>query len=209
MPPFVLLVPVKPPARAKSRLGGLPDEQRVALATAFAVDTLTACREGEEVAELLVVTDDHRFAAVARDLGCAVLPDGVSESLNGSLEQAAAEAARRWPAYGVAALCADLPALRPAEVDEALRGVPPSGAAFVRDAAGSGTTLYAVRSPADFHPRFGSGSARAHEEAGAVAIAGDLPGLRQDVDDAGDLGRALVLGVGARTAEATGRAPGR
>lgn len=209
MPSFVLVVPVKPPMRGKSRMGGLPDAQRVALATAFAVDTLTAALDADEVGEVLVVTDDHRFAALARGLGCQVLPDGVSGSLNGSLEQAAAEVARRWPDHGIAALCADLPALRAADLDEALRGVPDARAAYVTDAAGTGTTMYAVRAAADFRPRFGPGSARAHEDDGAVAIHGELASLRQDVDDEGDLGRALLLGVGRRTAEATGRVPGQ
>lgn len=209
MPPFVLVVPVKPPMRGKTRMGGLPDAQRVALATAFAVDTLTAALEADEAAHVLVVTDDHQFAALARDLGCQVLPDGVSGSLNGSLAQAAAEVARRWPDHGVAALCGDLPALRATDLDDALRAVPPSGVAYVTDAAGTGTTMYAARTAADFDPRFGPGSATAHQESGAVAIGGELASLRQDVDDEGDLGRALLLGVGPRTTEVTGRVPGR
>ena len=47
MPPtssrrFAVLVPVKPPAFAKSRLADLGDAARIDLATAFAVDTVTA-----------------------------------------------------------------------------------------------------------------------------------------------------------------------
>ena len=36
---------------------------------------------------------------------------------------------------------------------------------------------------------------------------GPLASLRQDVDDVGDLGRAMVLGVGPHTAEAMGHGP--
>lgn len=206
MPAFVVLLPVKPPARGKSRLGdGLPDEQRAALATAFALDTMAAARRSAPVAEVMVVTDDFRLAAQARGLGCAVLPDGVSGSLNASLVQAALEAARRWPSYGVAALCADLPALEPRDLGAALDQVPASGAAFVADAAGTGTTLYAARETEAFAPRFGTGSRDAHVTAGAVALAGELTTLRQDVDDPVDLGRALLLGVGPHTAAVTGR----
>ncbi|MDT0202894.1 2-phospho-L-lactate guanylyltransferase [Nocardioides sp. AE5] len=198
--PFTVLVPVKPPAVGKSRLGQLPDEQRIALATAFAHDTLSAALAAKRVAQVLVVTDDFRFAAVARELGCAVLPDGVQGDLNGSLAQAAHEAVRRWPKTPVAALCADLPALRPEELDEALGQVPGDRPAFVADALGTGTTMYAAPRMELFDPMYGVDSAARHAEAGAMPVQGTLASLRQDVDEPGDLGRAMVLGVGTHTA---------
>jgi 2-phospho-L-lactate guanylyltransferase len=204
MIPFVVLVPVKPPARGKSRLAGLPDDLRAALATAFARDTIAAAQAADAVAEVMVVTDDHTFAAAVRETGCAVLPDGVTGSLNGSLVQAAAEAQRRWPSYAVAALCADLPALVPDELTQALRAVGP-GSAFVADHAGTGTTLYAVLPGQPFDPRFGPRSAQAHLDSGAAALPGELATLRLDVDDAGDLGRAMLVGVGVHTSLVVGR----
>ena len=51
---YVALVPVKPPALGKSRLVGLPDTERRALAAAFALDTVAACIAAESVAEVLV-----------------------------------------------------------------------------------------------------------------------------------------------------------
>ena len=39
---YVVVVPVKPPAHGKSRMSGLPDEQRSLLARAFALDTVAA-----------------------------------------------------------------------------------------------------------------------------------------------------------------------
>lgn len=198
--PFAALVPVKPPARGKSRLSGLPDDERRALAAAFAEDTIDAARRAAPVAVLMVVTDDHVFAARARSLGCAVLPDGVNGDLNASLVQAAHECGRRWPSYGVAALCADLPALRPDDLAAALAQVPAGGTAFVTDAPGTGTTMYAAGAPDLFDPRFGPGSRAAHLAAGAHEVTGGLTSLRTDVDDVGDLGRALLLGVGRHTA---------
>ena len=204
MIPFVVLVPVKPPARGKSRLAGLPDDLRAALATAFARDTIAAAQAADAVAEVMVVTDDHVFAAELRETGCVVLPDGVTGSLNGSLVQAAAEAHRRWPTYAVAALCADLPSLVPDELSQAL-GAVGAGAAFVADHAGTGTTLYAVPPGEPFEPRFGTGSAQAHRESGATELRGELVSLRLDVDDAGDLGRAMLAGVGVHTSLVVGR----
>ena len=104
---YAALVPVKPPARGKSRLVGPDDGTRRALAAAFARDTVAACLAADRVAQVLVVTDDVRLAAELGALGCAAIPDGVTGDLNGTLREAAAEARRRWPGLVGVALCAD------------------------------------------------------------------------------------------------------
>ena len=206
---FVAVVPIKPPAQGKSRMAPLPDIERAELARAFALDTVTAVLGSRRVSAVLAVTDDFRLAAELAselgDTGCVVLPDAVSGDLNGNLSQAAHEAVRRWPDAGLVAVCADLPALRSAELDLALDGVPDLGAAYVVDATGEGTTMYAARALEDFRPAFGPGSAARHGREGAHALKGDWPSLRQDVDHIGDLGRALLLGVGHHTRAVSGR----
>ena len=203
-PRFVVLVPVKTLALAKSRLSGLPDEHRRSLAAAFAQDTVAAVLDTPMVERVLVLTDDFRFADKLASGGCTVIPDGVGDDLNASLEQAAADARRRWPGLRPVAVTADLPALASDDLASALASVPP-GPAYVADHHGSGTTLYTAPHAA-FAPRFGPGSAGEHAASGATALEGDLTTLRLDVDDVGDLGRALVLGVGVHTAAVTGRA---
>lgn len=203
----VVLVPVKPLATAKSRLG-LPDGLRRELAAAFAEDTVTACLASASVAEVLVVTDDAGLARhLAAEQRCTVLPDGAGGDLNATLVQAAREADRRWPGLTPVAVCADLPALRGEDLDAALGARDAGRAAFVTDAVGTGTTLFAADLDA-FEPRFGPGSREAHLDGGASEVPGTLTSLRQDVDDAGDLGRALALGVGPRTAAVLGRDEG-
>ena len=194
---FVVIVPVKPPARGKSRLDALPAGQRRRLAAAFARDTVAAARRTPQVRTVLVVTDDFRFAADLRADGCDVIPDGVSDDLNATLRQAAAEAGRRWPGAVPVALCADLPCLSSDDLAAALTEV--TGPAFVRDAAGTGTTMYAAPSTL-FDPAFGVNSAGLHLTRGAREIGVLVPTLRLDVDDPGDLHRALLLGVGTHTA---------
>ncbi|GAB7004505.1 2-phospho-L-lactate guanylyltransferase [Nocardioides sp. AN3] len=194
-----ILLPVKPPARGKSRLADVADPVRRRLAEAFALDTAAACLAATCVGAVLVVTDDAGFSHELTALGCVAIPDGVSDDLNGTLVQAAAEAARRWPELTPVALTGDLPALRPDDLDAALASVPGGSPAYVADADGIGTTLYTAGA-AQFTPRFGSGSRAAHQEAGAIPVEGDLATLRRDVDALDDLRQAIALGVGPRTA---------
>jgi 2-phospho-L-lactate/phosphoenolpyruvate guanylyltransferase len=197
-PSYVVLLPVKPPARGKSRLEVDPVRRR-ALAAAFALDTARACLAAGRVVAVLAVTDDARFADDLRAVGCETIPDGVHGDLNESLRLAAAEARRRWPDAVPVAVCADLPALHPADLDAALSSQPEAtGAVFVSDQDGLGTTLYAAPYDA-FEPRFGFHSRQAHLDGDAVEIAGDLRSLRRDVDDARALAAADVLGLGAHT----------
>lgn len=194
---FVAVVPVKPPVHAKSRLGQVPDQDRVALATAFALDVVSACRRCSEVAEVLVVTDDAAFATRVRTVGALAIPDGVAGDLNGTLALAVAEATRRWPHLHPVALCADLPALRSEDLQAVLAqvGAELDRSWFVADAEGSGTTLYAAGA-GRFAPRFGHGSGAAHRALGVQEVVTAGPSLRRDVDDLGALREAATLGLG-------------
>jgi 2-phospho-L-lactate guanylyltransferase len=215
---WTVLLPVKVLARAKSRLAVLAGDRRHELALALASDTVSAVVACPEVARVIVVTSDPVAGPRLAALGAHIVgeatgdplevsrdnQDGSQHALNAALLRGAAVAARRWPGTGLAALTADLPALRPAELATALRaaghGVP--GAVFVPDAAGVGTTLYAVPPGAEFRPMFGGASRARHAAAGAVELALDgIAGLRQDVDTPDDLRTAVALGVGPRTAE--------
>lgn len=199
-PRFGVIVPVKPPVRAKSRLLGLGDAARQDLVAAFAADTITAALECPLVEMVLAVTDDHLLAAGLADLGARVLPDGTTDDLNGSLVQAAAELGRRRPRLRPVALCADLPALRPAELTRVLAEAARHLTAFVPDADEVGTTAFASSGLDTFHPLFGAGSRKAHLGSGAEELVlDDIATVRRDVDTPADLAAALDLGVGVRT----------
>ena len=199
-PSFVALVPVKPPAVGKSRMRDVSDDERVRLAAGFALDVVAACLATPSVDRVLAVTDDAGFAAVLERAGAAVVPDGVAGDLNESLRLAALEAARRWPGLVPVAVCADLPALLPTDLDDALAAWPgPAGPpGFVADSDGGGTTLY-VAATADFSPGFGPGSRATHLAAGAGELGGELATLRRDVDDLASLLAARRLGLGSHT----------
>ncbi|HET7735389.1 MAG TPA: 2-phospho-L-lactate guanylyltransferase [Nocardioidaceae bacterium] len=197
---YGVVVPVKPPAVAKSRLAALGDPVRRDLCAAFAVDTVVAVAACPLVERVLVVTDDATLAAVLADLGVDVIPDGVGDDLNGSLALGAAELHRRSPGLRLAAVFADLPALRPEELAEALHDAADDRMSFVADAEGTGTTTVVAPTLELFRPSFGPDSRQAHLDAGAREILRELPGLRHDVDTPEDLAVALELGAGERTA---------
>lgn len=193
-----LVIPVKVLAQAKSRLTGLPSERRSQLALAMAADTVAAAVAAESVAAVLVVTDDPDVSASANGLGALVLADSPAAGLNEALGFGAAYAAQRWPFRGRAGLAGDLPALRPAELTEVLARAARLRVAFVPDADGTGTTLYAAAPGADFRPQFGTDSRRRHLASGAKEVNAP-PGLRRDVDTLDDLRLAAEIGLGMRT----------
>jgi 2-phospho-L-lactate guanylyltransferase len=210
-----LVIPVKLLAQAKSRLAGLAGTARPELALAMAADTIAAAAAAASVAAVLVVTDDPVVTDIATALGALVLPDRPAAGLNEALAYGAAHAHALWPERGRAGLAGDLPAARPDELTAALAAAARLGAAFVPDADGTGTVLYAAAPGADFRPQFGPGSRNQHLATGAaeigpaeiVATAGIdataeqalMAGLRRDVDTVDDLRRAAELGLGRRT----------
>ena len=196
-----VLMPVKVLAQAKSRLAGLAGPRRGELALALAGDTLTAVLACAEVARVIVITDDQVAASALAGLGALVVPDEPRDGLNAALRHGAAHAAARWPGSGTAALSADLPALRPAEIGQALRAASAWPTAFVADAAGDGTTLYTAAPGAAFRPAFGLASRARHAAGGAAELElKGIPGLRRDVDTPADLRGAAALGLGRCTA---------
>lgn len=91
---------------------------------------------------------------------------------------------------------ADLPALVPEELDEALAEAGHHRFAFVADADGVGTTLFAARLAWSVATSFGDGSAARHVEIGAVPVTAPIPTLRRDVDTVHDIASVLALGTG-------------
>ena len=81
-----------------------------------------------------------------------LLPDA-GGGLNPALTAAAGELAERYPDVGVVALVGDLPALRPADLLAALTEADRHPRSFVRDLAGSGTTLLAAAAGVALDPQ--------------------------------------------------------
>jgi 2-phospho-L-lactate guanylyltransferase len=122
---WVAVVPVKDPARAKSRLDvgadagvgrGADFAGRMGLARAFAEDVLTALKGAQGVKRIVVITDGNEASELAKSLGCESLIDP-TESLNDAIKFAAGSIS------GESHICiwvSDLPCLQSADVETVL-----------------------------------------------------------------------------------------
>ncbi len=203
-----LVVPLKPLAAAKSRLAAAADDiLRPHLALAFAEDTVAGALACPAVRDVAVVTDDPLAALRLAALGARIVPDTPAAGLNAALSHGAEAVRQRRPDAAVAALNADLPALRPLELTRILAYASGFPRAFLTDAAGIGTTLLSAAPGTELRPGFGGRSRRRHLASGAAEILLDgVDSVRQDVDTGDDLRLALALGVGPRTAACLARA---
>ncbi|MFK3980179.1 2-phospho-L-lactate guanylyltransferase [Micromonospora sp. NPDC050397] len=199
-PTWTVVVPLKRLSAAKSRLrGALPGVPHEPLALALAQDTVSAALASPPVGEVLVVTDDPVAGRALRALGARIVPDPPGGGLNPAFTRGASLV----DGHGVAALTADLPALRPAELTAALRAAaagPTRVRRFAADTPGTGTVLLLAPAGVPLDPRFGGPSAAAHATSGALTLPEAGPTLRRDVDTRADLLAAIALGVGRHTA---------
>jgi 2-phospho-L-lactate guanylyltransferase len=228
-----LIVPVKALVRAKSRLRGAADDglgdpvTHARLTLALARDTVRAALAAQRVRRVVVISSDPEVTTIMAGDGASVLAEGSVRGLNPALELGArAVRDSGGPPAPLGALQADLPALRPEELDAALaqacalfaagrvddraegrvRGgvLGTAERAFCADAEGEGTTLLVCGPHTPLGPRFGVGSAAAHAAGGAIPMTGRWPGLRRDVDTVDDLWAAAGLGLGPASAAALG-----
>ncbi len=197
---WVVVVPVKDLGVAKSRLVGLAAADRAELSLAMARDVVAAARDADVVSGVVVVTNDLHAAEVLDEDGARVVPDSPAEGIDAALLEGGRTGRGWWPRADLAALSADLPAVRSAELAAALGEATRYRRALVSDHSGDGTTLLTARAGTALAPSYGRGSRHRHLASGARELdAGDWPGLRHDVDTPGDLELVRGLGAGQHT----------
>ena len=205
---WTIVVPLKATSAAKTRLAPfLGPKDREALTRAMVGDTLTAAAAAGRVDRIVVVTSDRAMVELARralapiagvdlELVAEPEPSGLNPAVRAGIDAARLAS----PTGGVGVLLGDLPALRPAELDEALAAAERSPLGVVADAAGTGTTLITALPGVALAPAFGPGSAALHLARGHVRIpTAPTSGLSHDVDIRADLEAARAIGVGPRT----------
>jgi len=166
------IVPVKPLRRGKSRLSGvLSEDERTALNQSMLVNTIKTLKAVPEIDIILVVSRDPSALALAREYEArTVLEDG-SPELNTALRRAA-KVAQTYQAHEILVLPADLPLIRPSDVQNfiAHSGHPPE-VIIAPDRRRDGTNALYIN-PADLIDfSYGEGSFNLHIEKAKTAAA--------------------------------------
>ena len=135
---------------------------RLVLARALAIDTVTAAAEAVGPHHVVVVTSDAEVLEAVAPVGVG-RADDPGRGLNEAVHAALGDLPSDQPA---AVLLGDVPALRPPDLRAALVAGDACDRWFVPDAEGTGTVLLGARTAATVRPAFGSGSAGRHESGG-------------------------------------------
>lgn len=168
---WTVIIPVKPAAIGKSRLGLGPE-----VARAIALDTVAAAVACQAVERVIVVTADPAFHPAGAEVLLESAPSGIDAAVAAGAELAGIASAR-------AALLGDLPSLVPSELAAALALAADHPRAFVSDHERTGTTLVTAAPGIELQTAFGAVSAGRHRALGMLEL--DLPAdstVRFDVD---------------------------
>jgi 2-phospho-L-lactate/phosphoenolpyruvate guanylyltransferase len=197
-----ILVPMKEPAHAKSRMAPLlAAAERAALAWAMFEDLIAALIPVSW--PVAVATNSLPAPARAEALGWQVFWEEMPSSESASVDAASRRLARQG-VHAVLRLPADLPLIRTADVEELLtQPVSAPAAVLVPSRHGSGTNAL-LRMPPDLFPScFGPDSFALHARAAAAAGAGltvvQNARLALDLDDPADLACFLAAPEDSRT----------
>jgi 2-phospho-L-lactate guanylyltransferase len=202
-----VLVPIKDPSRAKTRLGRLltADERR-RLVWAMFEDVSRAASEATAPDRVVIVSSFEPAIERARGLGWDALVEQSQDSESASVDWASRSLARRGFDV-VMRLPADLPLVRPDDIDDLLAAELRAPAALlVPSREGTGTNAI-IRTPPDLFPsRFGPGSLALHKQeaarVGVDCVIRENARLALDIDDPADIDFFLKVGRGTRTCDA-------
>jgi 2-phospho-L-lactate guanylyltransferase len=196
----MVIIPIKPPQIAKSRLGStLRQASTAEFAAAFAKDVVAVTAHVANVDRVVAVTSDSSLTRELESSGAHVLSEPVllTGDLNAVLKFAQGEVLSQHPHCPIAIVTADLATIQPAALVVLLDSARQSEFGYVADHTGSGTSLLINRSGRAVTTEFGPQSASAHRALGfddLTEFADDS--LRLDVDTPDDLERAIVVGLG-------------
>jgi len=185
----MILVPVKNLSNAKQRLASVLDQpSRTELAQAMLADVLQALAASYN--PVSIVTSDPYAINLAKEFKFAVIPDNNNRSETDAIETAT----RHCEIHGIEStlvIPADIPLIKPEELDQIFTAAPSVGSVLVPAADGRGTNA-AFRRPAGLFPlRFGNDSFKPHLAAAKATekpcVVLSLPGIALDVDNPSNL----------------------
>ena len=196
-----MVVPIKAFTGAKTRLSDrLDPDQRACLAQAAADRVLRAVADCPLVELRLAVVDTNLAARMALHRNFEVLqrPDLLGQS---AAVSAGFSAAIKRGATNILTVSADVPLVRPKDIDEILRPRPPV-LVMVSDREGLGTNAMRLDPAIDLHFHFGPDSLAMHKrEAAALRLPVkviDNRRVRLDIDTPDDIDALEVFGPDGR-----------
>ena len=181
------IIPVKPLARAKSRLAPvLTAEERLHLAENLLLHVIAAARSVPEIAGTLVISRDTRALAIARNAGAHTVQESGTPELNNALMRATS-VVRGWRSAAVLILPADLPLVDAADIRGVLDlGQFENSVVIATDEREDGTNAMLIRPPGLIPYSYGVGSYHRHlkmaQEAGANVHVYRSKRLALDID---------------------------
>ena len=193
-----VVIPMKDPAEAKTRLGdSLPAKARAALTRTLFRQTLRVLRSVDASLHIVVVTSSDAIRAICYPFRVTLLDDP-GEGLNAAAHAGAMYAAHhRFDA--VCILPGDLADPQSSDLSALFavsREVP---SVIIAPAHDGGTNALVVTPPDAIAFAYGPDSCAAHqrsaEAAGLPCLVKPLPSLLYDVDRSSDLGARLVRGL--------------
>jgi 2-phospho-L-lactate guanylyltransferase len=186
------IVPVKPLRRGKSRLAGmLTEDQRTSLNRYLLEHVLTVLKEIPEIEHTLVVSRDPAALALTREMGGrTVLEDG-APLFNTAIKRATI-AAKAQGAHAVLVLPADLPLIKPADINSFLKhGKKTPVVIIAPDRRHDGTNCLFINPAGLIEYGYGPGSFHTHSvrtvEAGARLLVIESKNIALDLDLPEDL----------------------
>jgi 2-phospho-L-lactate guanylyltransferase len=199
-----LLVPIKEPTRAKTRLANLlPLEERQQLVWAMFEDLCKAIAAAKKAEHVFIVTNFQKAAEQVRSFGWQVLLEEAQESESASVDWAS-RLLRERGFDAVLRLPADLPLVRAEDIDGLLSvELQAPKALLVPSREGTGTNAI-LRAPADLFPsRFGPDSLALHQQealrAGVECLIVSNERIALDIDEPADIKLFLETGRGTNT----------
>ncbi len=191
MKELLFVIPMKDPAKGKSRLSAvLPAAARARLAMALFKQVLGFLKRNQPGHDVLVVTGSEEVAKAAVELG-ALLLNETATGLNKAVTQAALWARGNYKSICI--LPADLADPDPADLAQLL-DYPRDGRSVIIAPSHDGGTNCLIASPPDvIRFRYGPGSSLAHqkeaEKTGASCTIAPLSSFAYDIDTSADLHR--------------------
>lgn len=202
-----LLIPIKDPANAKSRLADfLSADERRRLASAMFEDVSRAVKAARKPDRVVIVTSYKPALESARALGWDVLieENQISESASvdwasGVLAERGFDTAMRLPA--------DIPLIQAEDIDALLSvDLDARAALLVPSQDGTGTNAIIRKPPTLFRSRFGPNSLNLHKteaaRVGVECVVVNNPHVALDIDELADLHALVENGMVTATVDA-------